>query len=58
MSSNSLEISLENLGTLDFNEIWPASSLIHVVAKKNPFLLKEDQKFEVHSKREFELISQ
>jgi hypothetical protein len=42
---------------LDFNEIWPASSLIHVVAKKNTFLLKEDQKFEVHSKREFELIS-
>jgi hypothetical protein len=57
MSSNSLEISLQNLGTLDFNEIWLASSLIHIVAKKNPFLLKEDQKFEVHSKREFELIS-
>jgi hypothetical protein len=43
---------VENLGTLDFDEIWPARSLIHLIAKKNPFLSKEDQKFEFHSKWE------
>jgi hypothetical protein len=32
----------ENLGTLDFDEIWPASSLIHLIAMKNPFLSKEE----------------
>jgi hypothetical protein len=47
----------ENLGILDFVEIWLASSLIHLIARKNPFLSKEDQKFEFHSKREFGLIS-
>jgi hypothetical protein len=50
--------SLENLGTLDFHKIWPASSRLHLIARKNPFLSKEDQKFEFHSKREFKLISQ
>jgi hypothetical protein len=45
------------LGTLDFDEIWPASSWLHLIAKKNPFPSKEDQKFEFHSKRKFRLIS-
>jgi hypothetical protein len=45
------------LGTLDFDEIWPASSWLHLIARKNPFPSKEDQNFEFHLKREFELIS-
>jgi hypothetical protein len=57
MSCNSLENSLENLGTLDFDEICPASFWLHLIARKNPFLTKEDQKVEFHSKREFGLIS-
>jgi hypothetical protein len=48
---------LEILGTLDFNEIWPASSLLHLIARKNQFPSKEYQKFEFHSKREIRLIS-
>jgi hypothetical protein len=58
MSWNSLENSLENLGTLDFDEIWPPSSWLHLITRKNQFPSKEDQKFELHSKREFGLISQ
>jgi hypothetical protein len=42
---------------LDFEEIWPARSWIHLVARKNPFPSKEDQQFGFHSKREFGLIS-
>jgi hypothetical protein len=56
MSSNSLEKSLENLGTLDFDEIWPASSWLHLIARKNEFPSKDGQNFEFHSKRKFELI--
>jgi hypothetical protein len=48
---------LETLGTLNFNEIWPASSLLHLIARKNHFPAKEDQKVEFHSKREIGLIS-
>jgi hypothetical protein len=48
---------LEILGTLDFNEIWPASSLLHLFARKNQFSAKDDQKFEIQSKREIGLIS-
>jgi hypothetical protein len=48
---------LEILGTLDFNEICPASSLLHLIARKNQFPAKEDQKFEFKSKREIGLIS-
>jgi hypothetical protein len=43
---------------LDFDEIGPASSFLHLIARENPFLSKEDEKFEFHSKREFRLISQ
>jgi hypothetical protein len=48
MSLNSLENSLENPGTLDFDEIWPTSSWLHLIARKNSFPSKEDQKFEFH----------
>jgi hypothetical protein len=41
---------------LDFNKIWPASYLLHLIARKNQFLAKEDQKFEFQSKRENRLI--
>jgi hypothetical protein len=43
---------LEFLGTSDFNEIWPPSSLLHVIARKNQFPSKEDQTVEFHSKWE------
>jgi hypothetical protein len=49
--------SLENLETLDLDEIWPASSWLHIIARKNQFPSKEDQNFEFRSKREFRLIS-
>jgi hypothetical protein len=48
--------SLGILGTLDFNEICPASSLLHLIASKNQFLTKEDHKFEFQPKRENGLI--
>jgi hypothetical protein len=57
MSGNSLENSLEKLGTLDFDEIWPTSSELPLIARKNQFPSKEDQNFESHSKKEFRLIS-
>jgi hypothetical protein len=38
--------SLENLGTLEFDEIWLTSSLLHLIARKNKFPAKVDQKFE------------
>jgi hypothetical protein len=57
MSINSLENSLEKLGTFDFDKICPIISWLHLIARKNQFLSKEDQKFEFHSKRKFGLIS-
>jgi hypothetical protein len=47
---------LENLGTLGFNEIWLASSLLHLIARKNKFTAKGDQKFEFPLKMDFGLI--
>jgi hypothetical protein len=35
--------SLNFLGTLEFAEIWLASSLSHLIARKIKFLAKEDQ---------------
>jgi hypothetical protein len=29
--------SLENLGTLEFDEIWPTKSLLYLVSRKNKF---------------------
>jgi hypothetical protein len=48
--------SPEILGTLDFNEIWLASSWLYLIARKNKFLAKENQKFEFQSRKEFGLI--
>jgi hypothetical protein len=48
---------LKNIGTLDFDEIWPASSWLYLVARKNQIPSKEDQKFEFHSERKFGLVS-
>jgi hypothetical protein len=53
---NSHRNSLEILGTLEFDEIWLASSLLHLVSRKNKFAAKEDQKFEYILKIEFGLI--
>jgi hypothetical protein len=41
---------------LDFNEIWPAISLLHLTVRKNIFPIKEDQRLEFHSKWEIGLI--
>jgi hypothetical protein len=62
MSRNFLSVEIEgkspeNLGTLNFNEILPASSLLHLIVLKNQFASKEDQKIEFHSKWEIRLIS-
>jgi hypothetical protein len=48
--------SLEILGTFNFNEIWLASSLLHLIARKNKIPAKEDQKFEFPLNMEFGLI--
>jgi hypothetical protein len=40
MGCHSLEISLENRGTLNFEEIWPESSLVHLIASKIHFYQK------------------
>jgi hypothetical protein len=52
----SKKISLKTLGTVDFNEIWLARSLLHLIARENKFPTKEDQKFEPPLKIEFGLI--
>jgi hypothetical protein len=49
--------SLEILGTLDFNEIGLASSLLHLIVRKNKCPAKGDQKSEFLLKMEFGLIS-
>jgi hypothetical protein len=51
------ENSLEFLGTLEFDEIWLTSSLLHLIARKNIFLAKEDKEFEFQLKGDFGLIS-
>jgi hypothetical protein len=51
------ENSLENHGTLDFSEIWPTSSWIHLIPRKNEFLAKGNKNFEFQLKREIGLIS-
>jgi hypothetical protein len=43
--------SPEFLGTLGFNEIWLESSLLHLIARKNKFPAKEDQKYEFPLKK-------
>jgi hypothetical protein len=55
---NFIRNSLGNLETLEFGEIWLTSSLLHLVARKNKLLAKEDKKFEFQLKMEFELILQ
>jgi hypothetical protein len=48
--------SLEILGTLEFDEIWLKSSLLHLIVRKNKFPAKGDQKFEFPLKKECGLI--
>jgi hypothetical protein len=47
---------MEILGTLEFGEIWLASSLPHLIARRNILLAKGDQKFEIPLKMGFGLI--
>jgi hypothetical protein len=44
--------SLEILGTLDFDEIWLPSSLLHLIARKNKSPTKVDQEFEFPMEKE------
>jgi hypothetical protein len=46
------------LGTLEFDEIWLVSSLLYLIARKNKFSAKEDQKFELSLKMGFGMILQ
>jgi hypothetical protein len=41
---------------LEFSEIWLVSSLLYLIAKKNKFLTKGDQKFEFPLNMGFGLI--
>jgi hypothetical protein len=52
----SKKIHWKNVGTLDFSEIWPGSSWLHLIGRKNEFPTKGYQKFEFQSKREIRLI--
>jgi hypothetical protein len=49
--------SLKILRTSEFDEIWLASALLYLIARKNQFPSKEHRKVEFHSKREIQLIS-
>jgi hypothetical protein len=49
--------SLENLGTLEFDEIWSTSSLLHLVSRKNKFQANIGQGFAFLSMVEFGSIS-
>jgi hypothetical protein len=49
--------SLDKLETLEFDEIWLTSSLLHLIAKEDEFPAIEDQNFEFHLKLEFELFA-
>jgi hypothetical protein len=51
-------ISLENLGTSDFDEIWLTSPSLHLVFRKNKFQANMGQEFEFPSKVEFGSIYQ
>jgi hypothetical protein len=48
---------LENLGNLEIDEIWPTSSLLYLVSRKNKFQVNMGQGFEFLSKGECGLIS-
>jgi hypothetical protein len=48
---------LKILSTMEFDGIWPASSLPHLIVRKNEFPSKGDQKFEFLTREEFGLIS-
>jgi hypothetical protein len=52
-----VEIHWKILELWIFDEIWPTCSWLHLIAMKNQFPSKEDQKVEFHSKREIQLIS-
>jgi hypothetical protein len=48
--------SLENLGTLELDEIWLTSPLLHLIVSKNKFPAKGGQQFEFPLRIEFGLI--
>jgi hypothetical protein len=49
---------MEIHGIFKFDEIWLASSLLHLIERKNKFPAKGNQNFEFQWKMEFGLISQ
>jgi hypothetical protein len=48
---------LEKLGNLEFDEIWPTSSMLYLVSRKNKFQANMGQRFEFLFKGKFGLIS-
>jgi hypothetical protein len=44
---------MEILGMLEFGKIWLVSSLLHLIARKNKFSAKGDQRFECPPKMGF-----
>jgi hypothetical protein len=53
---NLITNSVEILGTLEFGETLLASSLLHLIARKNKFPAKGDMKFEFPLNMGFGLI--
>jgi hypothetical protein len=53
---NFKEIDWKILENLEFNEIWPTNSLLHVVPRRNKFQANMGQEFEFSLKVEFGLI--
>jgi hypothetical protein len=53
---NSLENSLENLGTLDFDEIWTTSFLLHLISrKKKSIFIKRGYKIWISLKKKIRI---
>jgi hypothetical protein len=48
---------LKILGISELDEIRPANSMLHLMAKKNEFPSKGDQKLEFYLKMKFRMIS-
>jgi hypothetical protein len=49
---------LKFFGDLEFDEIWPTTSFVHLIEGKNTFQANVGQEFEISLKVEFGLISQ
>jgi hypothetical protein len=48
---------LKTLGDLEFDEIWPTTSFVHLKERENKFQANMGQEFKIPLKVEFGLIS-